>query len=36
MGYAALLGQLPIANLFRALGICLYFLLYLLPFAASN
>lgn len=35
-GFAALLHQLPITNFFfRALGICLHFLLYLLPFAAS-
>lgn len=38
LGFAALLHQLPITNFFfffRALGICLHFLLYLLPFAAS-
>lgn len=34
-GFAALLCQLPITNFFRALGICLHFLLYLLPFAAG-
>lgn len=35
-GFAALLGQLPIINLLRAVRICLHSLLYLLPFAASH